>query len=90
MNEGAVASSSPRNAALTMIKRCGKQKRKTYKSKGYFVKSGRQDLNLRPSAPKTDALAKLSYAPDCSLICHLFYPDCQPSAKSAANKPSSF
>lgn len=26
-------------------------------------KSGRQDLNLRPSGPKPDALAKLSYAP---------------------------
>ena len=27
-------------------------------------KSGRQDLNLRPSGPKPDALAKLSYAPE--------------------------
>ena len=30
--------------------------------------SGRQDLNLRPSGPKPDALAKLSYAPDVSQI----------------------
>ena len=28
-----------------------------------YVKSGRQDLNLRPSGPKPDALARLSYAP---------------------------
>ena len=28
-----------------------------------FGESGRQDLNLRPSGPKPDALAKLSYAP---------------------------
>jgi hypothetical protein len=28
-----------------------------------FGQSGRQDLNLRPSGPKPDALAKLSYAP---------------------------
>ena len=33
-----------------------------------FPKSGRQDLNLRPSGPKPDALAKLSYAPDVSQI----------------------
>src|SRR5207247_1215801 len=29
-----------------------------------FGKSGRQDLNLRPSGPKPDALARLSYAPE--------------------------
>ena len=28
------------------------------------VPSGRQDLNLRPPAPKAGALAKLSYAPE--------------------------
>ena len=29
----------------------------------HLVKSGRQDSNLRPSAPKADALAGLRYAP---------------------------
>jgi hypothetical protein len=36
-----------------------------------FGQSGRQDLNLRPSGPKPDALAKLSYAP-----CALTVPRC--------------
>ncbi len=30
--------------------------------------SGRQDLNLRPSGPKPDALARLSYAPRCDTV----------------------
>ncbi len=28
------------------------------------IQSGREDLNLRPPAPKAGALAKLSYAPE--------------------------
>src|SRR5690606_6353106 len=32
------------------------------------VPSGRQDLNLRPPAPKAGALAKLSYAPDAGFV----------------------
>ena len=31
-----------------------------------FRKSGRQDLNLRPSDPQSDALARLRHAPDGS------------------------